>query len=68
MRKDPPIIVKTLKKNNMLVMQTARELGVHRATVYRWIIKSENCYSYNYERSHIGIDLKIPYEVSHMSC
>lgn len=36
MRVNPALIIKTLKANNHHVTQTARELGIHRTTVYRW--------------------------------
>lgn len=41
MRQEPALIIKTLKKNNMRVVQTANDLGIHRATVYRWIKRAK---------------------------
>ncbi len=37
MRVKPSHIIQTLKKNNLDIGVTASELGIHKATVYRWI-------------------------------
>lgn len=41
MRREPRIIIQTLKRNNMRVLQTAQEIGIHRTTVYRWIRRAK---------------------------
>jgi transposase InsO family protein len=40
MRIKPYRIIRTLNKNKLDVEATARELGIHRSTVYRWFKKS----------------------------
>lgn len=42
MRIKPNLIIKTLKQNNLKVGATAKLLGIHRTTVYRWTIKASN--------------------------
>lgn|SRR3989344_1810444 len=42
MRIKPSLIIKTLKGNGLKVGDTAKILGIHRTTVYRWKIKANN--------------------------
>lgn len=42
MRIKPGLIIKTLKDNDLRVVDTAKILGIHRTTVYRWKIKANN--------------------------
>lgn len=46
MRVNPNEIIKRLKENNFAVEQTAEELGIHRATVYRWIKRARSSYGH----------------------
>jgi transposase InsO family protein len=40
MRVKPKDIIKAVQRNEMKVSPTARELGMHRSTIYRWIAKA----------------------------
>lgn len=42
MRIKPINIIKTLKSYNFNVIKTASSLGIHRSTVYRWILKARS--------------------------
>lgn len=42
MRIKPRIIIETFKANGCSVSVTARMLGIHRSTVYRWILKARS--------------------------
>lgn len=42
MRVKPSLIIRTLKQNNNSASKTAGILGIHRTTVYRWIIKARS--------------------------
>ncbi len=41
MRLNPNLITRTVKKNGLRIADTAKELGIHRSTVYRWIKRSK---------------------------
>lgn len=41
MRIKPKTIILALKRNNLSTSATAKELGIHRSTVYRWKIKAQ---------------------------
>jgi len=41
MRVNPQVIIKTLKLNNFSAVKTAKALGIHRSTVYRWVAKAK---------------------------
>lgn len=45
MRIDPNLITETLKKNSLNVAATAKELGIHRSTIYRWAKRGRNIYN-----------------------
>lgn len=42
MRVKPALIIQTLKRNGLGVVVTAKELGVHRTTVWRWKKRANN--------------------------
>lgn len=44
MRVKPKLIILTLKKNNLEVEKTAKDLGIHETTVYRWIKRAKTSY------------------------
>ncbi len=44
MRVKPNLIIKTFRTNSFKVADTAKELGIHRSTVYRWIRKARSPY------------------------
>lgn len=46
MRVNPNEIIKRLKVNNFGVVVTAKELGIHRSTVYRWIKRARSSYGH----------------------
>src|SRR3990167_10724165 len=41
MRLNPNLITRTVKRNSLKIADTAKELGIHRSTVYRWIKRSK---------------------------
>lgn len=41
MRIDPNLIIKAFKVNNHSASVTAEELGIHRSTVYRWVLRAK---------------------------
>lgn len=45
MRVNPNLIIRALKKNDLRVYETARELNVHPTTVYRWAKRARNIYN-----------------------
>lgn len=45
MRIKPELIIRTLKQNSFKVAKTADELGIHKATVYRWIKRARSIHS-----------------------
>lgn len=47
MKLKPVKILRTLKKNQYDVSKTSIELGIHRSTVYRWMIKATSTNGYN---------------------
>lgn len=52
MRIKPSKIIQTLKANDYDAKKTASQLGIHKATVYRWIIKARSIHSKNLLSSH----------------
>ena len=55
MRVKPALIIQTLKRNELRVGITARELGIHRTTVWRWKIKARK---YIYAQLSSGVERK----------
>ena len=42
MRLNPNLITRTVKKNDFRITDTAKELSIHRSTVYRWVRRSKS--------------------------
>jgi len=45
MRRKPSEIIRTLKKNGLDVALTAKELSIHKSTVYRWMKRAKSPYT-----------------------
>lgn len=50
MRLDPNLITRVLKKNDLVVSDTAKQLGISRSTVYRWAKRAKGIHN----RLHIA--------------
>lgn len=57
MRVNPNLIIKTLKQKSLDAYKTAKELGIHPTTVYRWKKRARATYAPNYLR-HTGLKRK----------
>jgi len=57
MRVKPYLIIRTFKKNHS-VTETARALGIHRITAWRWIKKSRSIHGQSFEVSEKGLHRK----------
>ena len=55
MRLDPNAIIKKLKQLNLDAYKTAKELGVHHSTVYRWKTRAKSLTGYAKVFRHTGL-------------
>lgn len=65
MRVKPYLIIRTLKRNNYEVGITAKVLGIHRVTVYRWVKKARSLHQSKLGLSERGLKRKStkPYRI-----
>ena len=55
MRVKPYLIIRTLKQNGLDVDKTAKQLCMHRSTIYRWIKKARSLHQSNMALSEKGL-------------
>lgn len=58
MRIKPYLIIRTYKQSNYSVSETVKSLGIHRATVYRWIKKAHSLNQSKFGLSERGLQRK----------
>jgi transposase InsO family protein len=68
MRVKPYLIIRTLKQNGGSVCRTVELLGIHRATVYRWMKKAQSIHQSRFGLSERGLVRKStkPYTIFHI--